>query len=95
MGCGESGSRPQNRRPPPADGTDLRHHPGQPHRGHRQPGPVRPPLPRPRHRWVVERTVSWLAGCRRLHRRYERKAEHFLGFVGIAATLICHCRATN
>ncbi len=21
-----------------------------------------------RHRWVVERTVSWLAGCRRLHR---------------------------
>ncbi|MBP2579596.1 transposase [Streptomyces sp. PvR006] len=40
-----------------------------------------------RHRWVVERTVSWLAGCRRLHRRYERKAEHFLAFVGIAATL--------
>ena len=33
-----------------------------------------------RHRWVVERTVSWLAGCRRLHRRYERKAEHFLAF---------------
>jgi transposase len=22
-----------------------------------------------RHRWVAERTVSWLAGCRRLHRR--------------------------
>ncbi|MFG2236039.1 transposase [Streptomyces sp. NPDC048723] len=38
-----------------------------------------------RHRWVVERTVSWLAGCRRLHRRHERKAEHFLAFVGIAA----------
>ncbi|MFD6181935.1 IS5 family transposase [Streptomyces goshikiensis] len=45
-----------------------------------------------RHRWVVERTVSWLAGCRRLHRRYERKAEHFLAFVGIAAALICHRR---
>ncbi|MGH3389457.1 MAG: IS5 family transposase [Actinomadura sp.] len=43
-----------------------------------------------RHRWVVERTVSWLAGCRRLHRRYERKAEHFLALVGIAAALICH-----
>ncbi|RPF30175.1 DDE family transposase [Streptomyces sp. Ag109_G2-6] len=42
-----------------------------------------------RHRWVVERTVSWLAGCRRLHRRYERKAEHFLAFVGIASALIC------
>ncbi|MEU8503083.1 IS5 family transposase [Streptomyces lavendulae] len=45
-----------------------------------------------RHRWVVERTVSWLAGCRRLHRRYERKAEHFLAFAGIAAALICHRR---
>jgi transposase len=45
-----------------------------------------------RHRWVVERTVSWLAGCRRLHRRYERKPEHFLAFVGIAATLICQRR---
>ena len=42
-----------------------------------------------RHRWVVERTVSWLAGCRRLHRRYERKAEHFLAFVGIAAVHGC------
>jgi transposase len=30
-----------------------------------------------RHRWTIERTMSWLAGCRRLHRRYERKAEHF------------------
>ncbi|MFI5672934.1 IS5 family transposase [Streptomyces sp. NPDC051704] len=45
-----------------------------------------------RHRWVVERTVSWLAGCRRLRRRYERKAEHFLASVGIAAALICHRR---
>jgi hypothetical protein len=43
-----------------------------------------------RHRRVVERTVSWLAGCRRLHRRYERKPEHFIAFVGIAAALICH-----
>ncbi|MGW2292632.1 hypothetical protein [Streptomyces phaeochromogenes] len=25
-----------------------------------------------------------LAGCRRSHRRYEREAEHFLAFVGIA-----------
>jgi transposase len=45
-----------------------------------------------RYRWVVERTVSWLSGCRRLHRRYERKPEHFLAFVGLAATLICHRR---
>ncbi|MEU9663740.1 IS5 family transposase [Streptomyces chartreusis] len=48
-----------------------------------------------RHRWVVERTVSWLSGCRRLHRRYERKPEHFLAFTSIAATLICHRRLAN
>ncbi|MER5512901.1 IS5/IS1182 family transposase, partial [Streptomyces sp. NPDC002766] len=29
------------------------------------------------------------------HRRYERKAEHFLAFVGIAAALICHRRLTK
>jgi transposase len=48
-----------------------------------------------RHHWVVERTMSWLAGCRHFHRRYERKPEHFLAFVGIAATLICHRRLTK
>jgi hypothetical protein len=40
----------------------------------------------------VERTVAWLAGCRRLHRRYERKADHFLAFAGITAALICYRR---
>ncbi|MGW0117978.1 transposase [Streptomyces sp. NPDC003327] len=29
---------------------------------------------------------------RRLRRRYERKAEHFLAFTGISATLICYRR---
>jgi transposase len=48
-----------------------------------------------RHRWVVEMTVSWLAGCRRLHRRYERKAEHFLAFVGLAALLIGYRRLSK
>lgn len=48
-----------------------------------------------RHRWVVERTVSWLADCRRLHRRYERKAEHFLAFVGMAGALIGYRRLTS
>ncbi|MEU8684240.1 IS5/IS1182 family transposase, partial [Streptomyces sp. NPDC048611] len=28
-------------------------------------------------------------------RRYERKADHFLAFVGIAAALICHRRLTK
>jgi transposase len=44
---------------------------------------------------VVERTVSWLGGCRRLHRRYERKPEHFLGFVATAAGLIAHRRLSG
>jgi transposase len=48
-----------------------------------------------RHRWVVERTVSWLTGCRRLHRRYERKAKHFLAFVALATTFICHRRLVS
>ncbi len=45
-----------------------------------------------RHRWVVERTMSWLFGCRRLHRSYEHKPEHFLAFTAIPATLVCHRR---
>ncbi|MEU9558869.1 IS5 family transposase [Streptomyces fumanus] len=45
-----------------------------------------------RYRWVVKRTVSWLSGCRRLHRCHERKPERFLAFTAIAATLICHRR---
>jgi transposase len=45
-----------------------------------------------RHRWQVERTMSWLAGCRRLHRRYERDADHFPAFAGITCTLICYRR---
>lgn len=48
-----------------------------------------------RHRWVVERTMSWLNGFRHLHRRYQRKAEYFLAFVGIAAALICYRRLTK
>ncbi|MER6688803.1 IS5 family transposase [Streptomyces minutiscleroticus] len=48
-----------------------------------------------RHRWTIERTMARLAGCRRLHRRYERKAEHFLAFTSIACTLIYYRRLTN
>lgn len=49
-----------------------------------------PPPQLGRHRWTIERTMSWLGGCRRLHRRYERKAEHFLAFTAIACSLICY-----
>ncbi|WP_431040495.1 transposase [Streptomyces sp. P1-3] len=64
----------------------ARHHP--PHRpqGHRDSQRLG------RHRWTIERTMSWLAGCRRLHRGYDRKAEHFSAFTGIACTLICYRR---
>ncbi|MFD3498484.1 transposase [Streptomyces sp. NPDC058676] len=48
-----------------------------------------------RHRWTIERTMSWLGGCRRLHRRYERKAEHFLAFTAIACSLICYRRLSK
>ncbi|MFG1755712.1 IS5 family transposase [Streptosporangium sandarakinum] len=45
-----------------------------------------------RHRWVIERTLAWLAGYRRLHRRYERRADHFASFVSLAAALMCYRR---
>nr|WP_200804435.1 transposase [Actinacidiphila paucisporea] len=48
-----------------------------------------------RHRWVVERSMAWFAVCRRLHRRYERKADHFLAFSSIACTLVCYRRLTK
>ncbi|WP_204117035.1 MULTISPECIES: IS5 family transposase [Streptomyces] len=48
-----------------------------------------------RHRWTVDRTMARLTGCRRLHRRYERKADHFLASTSIARTLIRYRRLTK
>jgi transposase len=42
-----------------------------------------------KHRWVIERTIAWLTGYRRLTIRYERKAEHFLAFLTLGAALTC------
>ncbi|KZM69323.1 transposase [Nocardia terpenica] len=42
-----------------------------------------------RHRWVIERTVSWLTGYHRLNIRYDRKGIHYLGFLTLAAALTC------
>ncbi len=42
-----------------------------------------------RHRWVIERTMSWLTGYHRLTIRYDRKGTHYLGFLTLAAALIC------
>ena len=42
-----------------------------------------------RHRYVVERSLAWLVGSRRLQVRYERLADILLGFVQLACALIC------
>ncbi|MGW1617358.1 transposase, partial [Streptomyces sp. NPDC002285] len=45
-----------------------------------------------RRRWVIERTMSWLTGYRRLSPRYERHPRNYLAFLGLAAALCCYKR---
>ncbi|MFI6474845.1 IS5 family transposase, partial [Streptomyces sp. NPDC050516] len=45
-----------------------------------------------RHRWVIERTMSWLSGYRRLSPRYERHPRNYLAFLGLAAAICCYKR---
>ena len=42
-----------------------------------------------RHRWVVERTMAWLARYRRLTVRYERLVAVHRAFLHLACALIC------
>jgi len=42
-----------------------------------------------RYRWVVERSLAWLLGFRRLGVRYERRAEILEGLLHLACSLIC------
>jgi IS5 family transposase len=42
-----------------------------------------------RHRYVVERSPSWLVGYRRLQVRYERRGDVLTGFLHLACALIC------
>ncbi len=42
-----------------------------------------------KHRWVIERTMAWFTGYRRLTLRYERKAGHFLAFLQLGAAVTC------
>ena len=42
-----------------------------------------------RHRWVIERTHSWLNRFRRLKVRYERRSDIHEAFLKIACALIC------
>jgi transposase len=42
-----------------------------------------------RHRWVVERTLAWLARYRRLLVRYERRADIHEAFLHLGCSLLC------
>lgn len=42
-----------------------------------------------RYRWVVERTFSWMACCRRLSVRYERRSDIHEAFLLLACSLTC------
>ena len=42
-----------------------------------------------RHRWVVERTLSWLNRYRRLKVRYERRDDIHQAFLSLGCALIC------
>lgn len=45
-----------------------------------------------RRRWVIERTMSWRTGYRRLNHRYERHPRNYLAFLGLAAAICCYKR---
>ena len=45
-----------------------------------------------RHRWKAERTIAWLAGCRRLRIRYDRDSERFFAFAILACDRLCYNR---
>jgi transposase len=39
-------------------------------------------------RWVVERSLAWLLGCRRLQVRYERRSDILKAWLTLACTVI-------
>ncbi len=45
-----------------------------------------------RHRWKAERSIAWLAGCRRLRSRYDRDSERFFAFAMLACARLCYNR---
>lgn len=46
----------------------------------------------PARRWVVERTIAWLAKCRGLLVRYEKKSENYLALLQFACGLLWYRR---
>ncbi|MBD2899600.1 hypothetical protein amrb99_85840 [Actinomadura sp. RB99] len=47
------------------------------------------------HRWVIERTLAWLLGYRRLTIRYERHGHLFNAFLVLAAAITCYKKLTK
>ena len=45
-----------------------------------------------RHRWKAERSIAWLAGCRRLRVRYDRDSERFFAFAMLGCARLCYNR---
>jgi transposase len=45
-----------------------------------------------RHRWRIERTLSWLSCYRRLAVRWDRDSERWFAFVLLACALVCFNR---
>jgi hypothetical protein len=45
-----------------------------------------------RHPWKAERSIAWLAGCRRLRVRYERDSERCFAFAMLACDRLCYNR---
>jgi len=62
-----------------------------PHRSNRKAPPLQDgrSLRRYRHRWKIERTISWLGFWRRILIRHEHYAHLFQGFVHWACLLLC------
>ena len=44
------------------------------------------------HRWKAERSIAWLAGCRRLRIRYDRGSERFFAFAMLACARLGYNR---
>jgi transposase len=45
-----------------------------------------------RHRWRIERTLSWLSCYRRLGVRWDRDSRRWFAFVLLTCALVCHKR---
>ena len=48
-----------------------------------------------RYRWVVERTFAWLHQFKRMHVRYDRRADIHEAFLALGCCLVCYRRLKN